>query len=67
MAKIYLSGWVGGWGGFTMILRQSQFDLTRTGLLELSLAISDICITDFVYFISPKFNEFERLNAANKT
>ena len=27
-------------GGVTMILRQSQFDLTSTGLLELSLAIS---------------------------
>ena len=36
MAQIYLSGWV---GGVTMILRQSQFDLTSTGLLELSLAI----------------------------
>ena len=35
-AQIYLSGWV---GGVTMILRQSQFNLTSIGLLELSLAI----------------------------
>ena len=34
-----MDGW-GGVGGVTMILRQSQFDLTSTGLLELSLAIN---------------------------
>ena len=41
VAQIYLSGWGGGgWvGGVTMILRQYQFDLTGTGLLELSMAI----------------------------
>ena len=42
VAQIYLSrqsGWVvGGWGGVTMILRQSKFDLISAGLLKLSLA-----------------------------
>ena len=39
VTQIYLSGWVEWVGGVTMILiRQSQFDLTSTGLLELSLA-----------------------------